>query len=138
MKRLFLLSICGNQWIVLTAILAVSGCASNVDQTTIIQTKPRTITSAPVAVEQAKYYADQLKMPISQKRLQEVARFGTSDVKLLSGEDPSGYKAGLRAKLDSKDYWMVHFAPSNLQLGGDCAFFIDAGTGALLGVYAGR
>jgi hypothetical protein len=127
----------------LCAILAFSLLASCRTESprlkvTAINLPPQIVQSSDEAAARAASYAEKMHLNLSDKESPVVERHRTPNTDVLSGDDASGYKAQLRAKLVGKDYWAVHYKPRQLQLGGDQVFFVEASTGALLGHYAGR
>jgi hypothetical protein len=89
------------------------------------------------AVSCAEWYAKKMNINIHNKEIPVVERHHGPNADILSG-GASDYITRLRTKLIGKDYWVVHYLPKSIQLGGDRAFFIEVSTALLLGHYAGR
>jgi hypothetical protein len=106
--------------------------------TTEIKLPSQLIESAEDAARRAALYAEKLHINLSDKGSPVIVRHRSPNNDVLGGDDDSGYKNRLRMRLDGKDYWVVHYKPKQLQLGGDQVFFIESSTGMLLGHYAGR
>jgi hypothetical protein len=118
----------------------MAGCRTEtpLSKATEIKLEPQLIKSPDDAATRAALYAEKLHINLSDKESPIINHHRSPDADVLSGDDASGYKAQLRAKLVGKDYWAVHYKPKQLQLGGDQIFFIESSTGMLLGHYAGR
>ena len=74
--------------------------------------QPQRIESADEAVTRAALYANKIHANLSDKSSPTVQCLRSANVDVLIGDDSSGYKEQLRAKLTGKDYWMVHYKPS--------------------------
>lgn len=54
-------------------------------------------------------------------------------------DSESEYSENLRIHLQDHTYWNIHFSPRNgVRKGGDICVFLDAESGAILGVYMGK
>jgi hypothetical protein len=99
---------------------------------------PEALRSPEQAVSRSTLYAKKMRIDLSGNGLPVVEHYANAYPTFLDSDDATSYKTRLRSKLRGRDYWVVHYSPRHLQLGGDQVFFLEASTGALLAHYAGR